>query len=193
MRARAGVTPPTPESTRCTLAIRGIPPAVADAYRLTYAGRNEPLASLQHSIAFDGERVTVNLVGPRYYGYKTLDREACLAGAVDFPVQRKPATIELRGAPANTTVECISGPPCPDAKLRLVSEAGGFPSLPMERDQATIELRFKASGYSPKIQRLLIQPGANRLEVELDENCGCSRPMSSTERSDTGEPREVAS
>lgn len=49
------------------------------------------------------------------------------------------------------TVECISGPPCPDAKPRLVGEGAGLPDLPMELDLTTVELRFKASGYRPKL------------------------------------------
>ena len=162
-----------PEVASCTLDIRGIPPAIASSYNLRYADRDEPLRSLRHEISFAGSTITVNLTGPRYYGYKTIAREACLAGDVELPVQRKAAALRFEGAPPNTTVECVSGPPCPDADPRLLGEGAGLPDLPMELDLATVELRFKSSGYRPRLQRISIQPGANRIDVDLEPNCGC--------------------
>jgi len=93
-------------------------------------------------------------------------------------VHRKAAALHFDGAPPNTTVECVGGSLCPDAKPRLVGEGAPFPELPMELDQAIVELRFKSSGYQPKTQRISIQPGANRIDVDLEPNCGCCRETS---------------
>jgi hypothetical protein len=161
------VTAPVQKNATCTLNISGIPPAVARSYNLKYEGKKEPIASLQHEISFAGDKVTVNLTGPRYYGYKTIAREACLAGAVQFPAQRKGAVLRFRGAPPHTTAECVSGPPCPDAKPHLIGDGVSFPEIPMDLDQVYIKLRFKSSGYAPKVERVSIQPGANQIDLDL--------------------------
>ncbi len=159
--------PAVQKNATCTLTISGIPPAVARSYNLKYAGKKESITSLKHDISFSGDKVTVNLTGPRYYGYKTIAREACLAGPVQFPAQRKSAVLRFRGAPPNTTAECISGPPCPDAKPHLVGDGVSFPEIPMALDQVYIKLRFKSSGYAPKVERVSIQPGANQIDLDL--------------------------
>jgi len=161
------VAAPVQKNATCTLNISGIPPAVARSYNLKYEGKKEPISSLQHDISFANDKVTVNLTGPRYYGYKTIGREACLAGPVQFPAQRKGAVLRFRGAPPHTTAECVSGPPCPDAKPHLIGDGVSFPEIPMDLDQVYIKLRFKSSGYAPKVERVSIQPGANQIDLDL--------------------------
>jgi len=160
-------TPPQ-KNASCTLLIDGIPPAVARSYNLKYAKKKEPLTSLKHAISFAGDKTTINLTGPRYYGFKTIDRESCTAGAnVQLTAQRKPAVLRFRGAPPQTTAECVSGPPCPDAGPHLIGDGVSFPDIPMDLDQVYIKLRFKSSGYKPQVQPVSIQPGPNQIDLTL--------------------------
>ncbi|MCB9566255.1 MAG: serine/threonine protein kinase [Myxococcales bacterium] len=160
--------PPASKEASCTLTISGIPRAVAATYNLKYAGKTERLDSLEHPIAFSDAQVTVNLTGSRYFGYRSISREECRPGAkIALQAKRKPALLRFRGAPPNTTAECVSGPPCPDAKPHLIVEGASFPQIPMDQDQLYIQLRFKSSGYAPKVDKVSIQPGDNQIDVDL--------------------------
>ena len=57
--------------------------------------------------------------------------------------------------------------PCPDAKPHLIGDGVSFPEIPMDLDQVYIKLRYKSSGYAPKVERVSIQPGANQIDLDL--------------------------
>ncbi|MEZ4381524.1 MAG: serine/threonine-protein kinase [Nannocystaceae bacterium] len=159
---------PSAKESRCELEIRGIPPAVATSYQLKYGTEKLSLSALTMPLEFTGERVTISLTGPRYYGHRTIRADECTTGAkISLTAQRRPATLRFRGAPPNTTAECVSGSPCPDAKPHLIGDGATFPPIPMAQDQVYIKLRFKSSGYAPKVERVPIQPGPNQVDVNL--------------------------
>ncbi|MCA9656953.1 MAG: protein kinase [Myxococcales bacterium] len=160
---------PTPAvKARCDLEIRGIPPAVATSYQLKYGTTKLALTSLTIPLEFEGPSVTLSLTGPRYLGHRTIRREECTPGTkLSLTALRRPATLRFRGAPPNTTAECVSGSPCTDAKPHLIGDGATFPQIPMTQDQVYIKLRFKSSGYAPKVERVPIQPGPNQVDVNL--------------------------
>jgi hypothetical protein len=160
--------PTATAKSRCDLEIHGIPPAVATSYQLKYGTNKLALTALTMPLEFVGERVVISLTGPRYYGHRTVRREECTPGTkLSLTAQRRPATLRFRGAPPNTTAECVSGSPCTDAKPHLIGDGATFPAIPMAQDQVYIKLRFKSSGYAPKVERVPIQPGPNQIDVNL--------------------------
>ncbi|HRI09066.1 MAG TPA: protein kinase [Nannocystaceae bacterium] len=165
--------PPSAKDSSCTLVLTGIPSTMAASHNLKYGGKLEKLTSLEHSLVLSGDETTVNLTGPRFYGSQIVRRAACQPGArIELAARRQPARITFQGAPPNTTAECVSGPPCPDANPHLINDRGSFPPIPMTGDQAFIQIRFKSQGYEPQTDRVTIQPGANSHTVNLKSHGG---------------------
>ena len=84
-------------------------------------------------------------------------------GAADL----KKATIAFSGAPAGTLVACVSGP-CPDKAQRPVTDA--FPEFALgetDKDNSVI-LQFSAPGFRTEANLYILQPGRNRIPVELE-------------------------
>ncbi|MEZ4453520.1 MAG: protein kinase [Nannocystaceae bacterium] len=159
--------PPTIRDASCRLAISGIPPAGVSSYKLTVGKEISQLTSLDPSISFSGDRTSVSINGPRYYGHLIVTRDACHPGAtLPLVANRQKATLRFTHTPPNTTAECVSGP-CPDTKPHLISDGGSFPPIAVADDQVVIELLFKSSGYKPKTDRRAVQPGPNDWQVDL--------------------------
>ncbi len=160
---------PTIKPATCKLVISGgISPANLEPYTLKYANKKEKLSSLEHQISFTRDKITVNLTGPLYYGFKTITRAECVAGAsVTLLAKPRPAVLHFLGAPPNTTAECLSGSPCSDAKPHLIGNGVSFPRIPMEAREAYLKFRFKAAGYKPLVRRLRIGPGPNDINLTL--------------------------
>ncbi len=158
-----------PKSATCKLFISGtMPPANLGSYTLKYAGKKETLSSLEQQISFTRDKITVNLTGPLYYGFKTVTREECVAGAsVTLIAKPRPAVLHFLGSPPNTTAECLSGSPCPDAKPHLIGNGVSFPRIPIEPGEVYLKFRFKAAGYKPLVRRLRVGPGPNDINLNL--------------------------
>jgi hypothetical protein len=99
---------------------------------------------------------TYNLVPGRNYIQFTLEREF---GA---PVS---AAFQFEGAPAGTTVECVSGP-CVDNKAHALDK---FPELPLKDDGATLLLRFNAPGYRTAMTSFQVRRGPNAVPVLMEK------------------------
>ena len=169
------IRPPPVAVTKetCTLVVVGIPPATAASHTLKYGSKVEKLAALEHPLTLEGDDTTVNLTGPRYFGNRIVRASECRAGArLELKAQPRPARLTFQGAPPNTTAECTSGPPCPDASPHIISDRGLFPEIPMTSDQAFIEVRFKSQGYETQDKQVAIQPGANTVTISLKAHGG---------------------
>lgn len=99
---------------------------------------------------------TYNLVPGRNPIAFTLERE------FDAP---KSATFLFQGAPAGTTVECVSGP-CVDKKAHAPDK---FPEIPLGEDGVTLLLRFKAPGYRTALTSFQVRRGANTVPVLMEQ------------------------
>jgi len=99
---------------------------------------------------------TYDLVPGRNYIQFALEREF---GA---PVS---AVFQFEGAPAGTTVECVSGP-CVDNKGHAIDK---FPELPLKDDGATLLLRFNAPGYRTAMTSFQVRRGPNIVPVLMEK------------------------
>jgi len=75
------------------------------------------------------------------------------------------ATLMFQGAPAGTTVECVSGP-CPDKKPHSLET---FPAVKLDRDDETLLLRFNAPGYRTGMSSYKVSRGSNIMPVLLEK------------------------
>lgn len=75
------------------------------------------------------------------------------------------ATVVFQGAPAGTTVECVSGP-CPDKKSHSLDS---FPPIKVKSDEETLLLRFTAPGYRTGMSSYKVTRGANVMPVLLEK------------------------
>jgi tRNA A-37 threonylcarbamoyl transferase component Bud32 len=159
---------PKSRETTCTLALSGIPATTARSHVLKYGARVEKLTALEHQLVIDSDETSVNLTGPRYFGNRIIRRSECHPGVrLELVARPRNAVLTFRGVPPQTTATCISGPPCPTAEPKIISDRSAFPEIPMTSDQAFIEMSFKSAGYEPRTDRLSIQPGNNTLTIDL--------------------------
>lgn len=75
------------------------------------------------------------------------------------------ATVTFQGAPAGTTVQCVSGP-CPDTKAHAIDS---FPAIPLKADDQTLLLRFNAPGYRTGMSSFQVSRGANVIPVLMEK------------------------
>lgn len=75
------------------------------------------------------------------------------------------ATLEFQGAPAGTTVECVSGP-CPDKKTHPADKS--FPAIKLDKDDQTLLLRFNAPGYRTAMSSFKVGRGPNIVPVLME-------------------------
>lgn len=99
---------------------------------------------------------TYNLVPGRNYIQFALEREF---GAPES------AVFQFEGAPAGTTVECVSGP-CVNNKPYTVDK---FPEIPLKDDGATLLLRFNAPGYRTAMTSFQVRRGPNAVPVMMEK------------------------
>lgn len=99
---------------------------------------------------------TYNLVPGRNFIQFALEREF---GAPES------AVFQFEGAPAGTTVECVSGP-CINNKPHALDK---FPELPLKEDGATLLLRFNAPGYRTAMTSFQVRRGPNAVPVLMEK------------------------
>jgi tRNA A-37 threonylcarbamoyl transferase component Bud32 len=158
--------------TRCTLVVSGMPVSTAEigGHNLRIGSQTQVLKTSSVPLAFTGETAQVQLTGAMYTGILSVPRRECVPGAsVELVAKAKPARIKFIDDPPNTTVRCISGPPCPDADAHLLS-AEDFPPIPVTQIDTQIELELKAEGYQGKTEKLRVHPGPNQLVISLKAN-----------------------
>ena len=81
------------------------------------------------------------------------------------PSRPDTATVEFQGAPAGTTVECVSGP-CPDKKSHSLDS---FPPIKVKNEEETVLLRFTAPGYRTGTSSYKVTRGQNVMSVLLEK------------------------
>lgn len=83
----------------------------------------------------------------------------------DVPAPPDSASFEFQGAPAGTTVECVSGP-CPDKKSHPADKS--FPAVKLAKDDAELLLRFNAPGYRTAMTSFMVKRGPNIIPVLME-------------------------
>lgn len=81
------------------------------------------------------------------------------------------AIVTFQGAPAGTTVQCVSGP-CPDTKTHPIES---FPEIPLSADDQTLLLRFNAPGYRTGMSAFQVSRGTNLLPVLMEKGTNGKR------------------
>ncbi len=81
------------------------------------------------------------------------------------PTAPDSATVTFQGAPAGTTVQCVSGP-CPDT---LAHPIESFPAIPLKADDQTLLLRFNAPGYRTGMSSFQVSRGSNVIPVLMEK------------------------
>lgn len=87
------------------------------------------------------------------------------------PTTPDSAIVTFQGAPAGTTVQCVSGP-CPDTKAHPVES---FPAIPLSADDQTLLLRFNAPGYRTGMSSFQVSRGTNVIPVLMEKGTNGKR------------------
>jgi hypothetical protein len=87
------------------------------------------------------------------------------------PTMPDSAIVTFEGAPAGTTVQCVSGP-CPDTKAHPVES---FPAIPLSADDQTLLLRFNAPGYRTGMSSFQVSRGTNVVPVLMEKGTNGKR------------------
>lgn len=153
-----------PTETVCRVEVMGIPASVRPDHELVWPGGRATVDDVV-KVRFEGPNTSVAIRGPRYQGAVYLSASQCSVGARRLDAHPRPASIHFRCAPPGLVVRCKR---CPGASGRWVL-AEYFPALAMTGYIREVDLEFKAVGYRGAHKRVIVYPGLNLLDVQLEE------------------------
>ena len=158
---------PPPPGT-CTVAVEGMPVSVMRHHQVTIG--DTPSVRASKSLSFilrEGERVRVELTGPRYFGRRWISRSECDAQPqLSLQVEPLPAKLTLACPHDGMTMMCED---CPTPVGGKIYFADQFPAIDVEDFETTVWILFRAPGRQRKLQQITLHPGPNVKRVMLDE------------------------